>query len=383
LLRVEPARLAGGLVGIACGLVPQTAVRRALRRGIALTAARLAIGAQVAAAQAGAAQPAKDQKRHPHAHRKAPHRIAIGAYIPDADRQPELVDRFAEQVGRSPVILSFYRNWGPRLLDSRQLEVASSHGAVPMLTWEPWGQDEEGVSLGSIANGLEDGYLNEAAREAAAWGNPIFLRFAHEMNGNWYPWGWERDGNSPELFVAAWRHVVEVFRTAGASNVRWTWCPYVSNMRLWQFRAFYPGDAWVDWACMDGFNWGSYRTWQSFDQVFGDTYRTLTRLTSRPIVIGETGVNDAGGNKPRWITRSLRRSLPRYSHIRALVWYNAADRRADFRVDSSTGALSAVRLSFGEKAYASNYQRVINMPARLKMPPYQPGKRGKGRPHGR
>jgi hypothetical protein len=334
----------------------------------------------VIAVLGGTARAAEHPKRHP---RKTQPRIGIGAYIPGADLNPELVDRFAEQVGRSPVILSFYRNWGPALLDGSQLEAASSHGAAPMLTWEPWNQDEDGVSLWSIASGLQDGYLNEAAREAAAWGNPIFLRFAHEMNGNWYPWGSERDGNSPEIYIAAWRHVVEVFRAAGASNVRWVWCPYVSNVRLGQFRAFYPGDEWVDWACMDGFNWGSYRTWQSFDQIFGDTYKALTRLTSHPIMIGETGVSDAGGNKPRWITRSLRRRLPRYSHVRALVWYDAADQRADFRVDSSPGALSAVRLSFGERAYGSNYLRLVNMPSKLKTPPYPRRKRAKGKSGGR
>ena len=343
-----------------------------------LLAALLAIGTAASAAQA--AKHRKHHHKHRH-HHKVQHRIGIGAYIPEADRNPELVDRFAEKIGRNPVILSFYRNWGPALLDNRQLEAASSHGAVPMLTWEPWDQDEDGISLWSIANGYQDGYLNEAAREAAAWGSPIFLRFAHEMNGNWYPWGWERDGNSPELYVAAWRHVVEVFRAAGAGNVRWVWCPYVSNQRLWQFRAFYPGDEWVDWACMDGFNWGGYRVWQSFDQIFGETYKALTRLTSRPIMIGETGVNDAGGNKPRWITRSLRRRLPRYSHIRALVWYNATDRRADLRVDSSAGALSAVRLSLSGRTYGSDYERLVNMPSQLKAPPYPHKKRVKRTKH--
>ena len=52
---------------------------------------------------------------------------------------------------------------------------------------------------------------------------PVVLRFAHEMNGHWYPWGAHR--TDPADFVAAWRHIHDVFRTVGATNVIWTWTP--------------------------------------------------------------------------------------------------------------------------------------------------------------
>jgi membrane-bound metal-dependent hydrolase YbcI (DUF457 family) len=291
--------------------------------------------------------------------------ISMGAYIPGSDRDPALIQQFAQQTGRTPALLSFYRIWGPPLIDTGDLAAAGSNGSVPMLTWEPWDEDEHGTSLWSIAGGGEDGYISEAAREAAAWGGPIFLRFAHEMNGNWYPWGWGNDGNTPAAFKSAWRHLVDVFRGAGATNVRWVWCPYVSNVRLKQFRRFYPGDQYVDWTCLDGFNWGSYRGWQSFEEIFSLSYDSLVDLSRRPIMIGETGVNQIGGNKPRWLGQTLRRVLPKYTHVRAMVWFSAADDRADFRVDSSPRSLAAFRGALGQPLFAGDAARLLATPTRL------------------
>jgi membrane-bound metal-dependent hydrolase YbcI (DUF457 family) len=293
-------------------------------------------------------------------------RVSIGAYIPHAGEDPSLIDAFARSLGRPPTILSFYTDWWAPLLNEAQLQAASSHEAVPMVTWEPWTADEESISLWSIANGEEDAYIKAAAREAAAWGEPLLLRFAHEMNGDWYPWGWGVDGNTPAAFKAAWRHVVEVFRAEGATNVRWVWCPYVTNTRLNQLQRFYPGDSFVDWAGLDGFNWGAYRTWQSFKEIFLLSYQRVSRISSRPIMIGEIGVNQAGGNKPRWIARSLRRDLPRYPNVRAIVWFDSADRRADFRVDSSIGALTALRRALSLPYFGASVDQLLSAPAHLR-----------------
>jgi beta-mannanase len=193
----------------------------------------------------------------------------------------------------------------------------------------------------------------------------VFVRFAHEMNGNWYPWGWGIDGNTPAAFKAAWRHLVEIFRAAGATNVRWVWCPYASNSHPNQYRRFYPGDQWVDWAGLDGFNWGTHSVWQSFTQIFAEPYERVARLTSRPIMIGEVGAAEAGGNKARWISRSFSRVLPRYSHVRALVWFDSADSRANFRVDSSEASLAAIRRVFANRLFSSSRSVLLSTPSRI------------------
>ena len=289
------------------------------------------------------------------------HVVASGAYIPGSDRNPGLIDDYAAAAGRPPVIVSFYRSWNFPPFEPKVLGPVAERNAVPMITWEPWNGEDSPVSLASIAAGAEDDYLVESARSAAAWGGPIFVRFAHEMNGRWYPWG--REG--PAAFIAAWRRVVWIFRDHGAHNVKWVWCPYVSQGKHRRFGRFYPGDGTVDWACLDGFNWGSYRTWQSFGRIFGKPYQELIRLTSRPVMIGETGVSQSGGDKSSWVSMTFRHKLRRYTHVRALVMYSAADHRADFRIDSSPEALAAMRGALETNLFASSQQLLLSTPPEL------------------
>jgi len=292
-------------------------------------------------------------------------RAATGAFIPGVENDPTLIDAYAAKVGRSPLIVGAYRDWSRQPFDLPLLESVDLRGAVPVVTWEPWDEAEIGVPLRSIAHGDYDAYLTESALKAAAWGRPMFVRFAHEMNGDWYPWGLGVGGNTPGSFRTAWRHVVSLFRSAGADNVRWVWCPYVSNEHPGLLRRLFPGDRWVDWACLDGFNWGSYSVWQSFKAIFARSYQQLIRVTSRPLMLGEIGVNEAGGSKPDWISRTLQRALPRYRHVRALVWFDSADWRADFRVDSSVASLTAFRRALQLPVYGEGRKQLLATPSRI------------------
>jgi membrane-bound metal-dependent hydrolase YbcI (DUF457 family) len=270
----------------------------------------------------------------------APARDAIGIYIPGADWDPELIDRYASEVGHQPAIVSIYRDWSSQPFEPPVLDPIAARGAVPFVTWEPWRNWSEGISLRAIANGAYDGYIAEAARAAAAWGGPLFVRFAQEMNGGWYLWGRVR-GNTPRIYKAAWRRLVEVFRRQGADNVRWVWTPYVEGDNQRPFRRYYPGDRWVDWAGLDGFNWGG--KFVSFTKIFQRSYKTIVKMTQKPLIVGETGSVENGGNKPAWIRRALDVALPRYGHIRALVWWDNAypENGSDLRLDTSAESLAA------------------------------------------
>lgn len=300
-------------------------------------------------------------------------RIGLGVYRSGAGEDPGLIDEFSNEVEEAPAIVSFYRKWDVPLIDTSQLAVARSRGAVPMVSWEPWEENGNPIPLRSIASGQEDAYLTESARAAAAWGGPILVRFAHEMNGDWYPWGLNWATNPPSVFKRAWRHVVEVFRQAGATNVQWVWCPYVANTHMGQFRRLYPGGKWVDWTGLDGFNWGGSTKWRSFNAIFWKSYRSIVRFAKRPMVLAELGVNQVGGNKAHWVLRALRRALPRYHDVRAMVWFDEAERGFDFRVDSSARALAAFRLGLRGSLFGADSQQVLSVPKRLAR--RSPGKR--------
>ena len=49
------------------------------------------------------------------------------------------------------------------------------------------------------------------ATDAKTWGHPFFMRMDHEMNGKWYPWSEQVNGNQPGGYVRMWRHVHDIF----------------------------------------------------------------------------------------------------------------------------------------------------------------------------
>jgi hypothetical protein len=291
-------------------------------------------------------------------------KVATGVFVQEASRHPERIDAYADAVGLHPAIVHVYREWDGDAFGNDGLRPIARRDAVPLVSWEPWSTAGEPITMAAIARGDFDTYLARNATEAADWNSPIFVRFAQEMNANWFPWG----GADPADFVAAWRHIVNIFRDHGAKKVRWVWCPYLQAAG--SFTSFYPGDEYVDWNCLDGFNWGGSRPWRSFTKIFAPSYTTLANLSRRPIMLAETGSSETGGNKAKWVSSMMRRELPRFRHIRAVVWWSVDDPRGDMRVDSSPRALGALRSAYGLKRYRTSAQQLLAIPSILTGPAF-------------
>lgn len=334
----------GGLAWLAA-----TAPRRSRTRPARLASGiALCLAAVVVAAGAGA-RPAEART------------VSIGAYVPGGDNDPSLIHGLEGELGRTPAIVLSYKDWTQAPFVYSQLDEIWSTGAMPMITWEPWLDSGAGVSLKAIADGAYDGYLSEAARAAAGWNRPLMLRFAQEPNGDWFPWG-----GKPAAYRAAWRHIHRIFDAAGADRVRWVWTPYVDSGGTIPFAKYYPGDRFVDWAGLDGINWGGSFPWRSFRQVFGASYQELTKVTSKPLILAETGSGETGGSKSAWISTMLDKVIPRMSHVMAVVFWSVDDHRGDIRVDSSSGALAALRHALRSPLYRSSRSSVNRAPKRLR-----------------
>ncbi len=276
--------------------------------------------------------------------------VALGAYIWGAREDPTQIDSFANLIGRMPATVMWYQQWGgPNSAFNRPLiESVASRGAMPMISWMPTG-DVEGVDdpaskLSSIVRGDFDTYITSWATGLAAYGEPVYLRFAHEMNGDWYSYCAGVNGNTAADFVAAWRHVHDLFVAAGATNVRWVWSPNVENSASTPtpMADLYPGDAYVDWVGLDGYNWGG-AGWRTFAQVFGPSYQTLLSITSKPMMIAEVASAEEGGDKAAWILDTYQTQLSIYfPAVRAIVWFHENKER-DWRVHSSQASLGAFR----------------------------------------
>ncbi|HMC50792.1 MAG TPA: glycosyl hydrolase [Solirubrobacterales bacterium] len=290
--------------------------------------------------------------------------VALGAYVPRGDENPEVVSSFGNEVGWSPLIVNSFKTFDQAPIYYPQLNGIHDEGAVPMITWEPQTSSEGRIGLNRIAAGAYDGYIGSAARDAAAWGKPLMVRFGQEMNGSWYPWS-PASGNSAHSYVHAWRHVVKLFRREGADNVKWVWTPYVSTDGDLPLAAFYPGDAYVDWAGVDGYNWGGSFQWKSFHELFARSYHQLLGITSRPLMIGEVGCGEGGGNKAAWIRQMLRHDIPRMGHVRAVLWFDDTDEKGDLRVDTSGAALSSLKRWSALPFYTSTRKLLLRTPERL------------------
>jgi glycosyl hydrolase family 26 len=289
--------------------------------------------------------------------------VAVGVYLPTQWKDPHQIDAYARQVGQKPAIILTYKRWDIKPFYPPELEQIGKRGALPMVSWEPWTTDGKPAKLWAIARGRYDGYLRRSAHLAKLWGKPVMARFAQEMNGSWAPWERGGVGSTPRSFILAWRHVVSVFRQAGASNVIWVWCPNVNTGHL-PFMQYYPGDSWVDWVGLDGFNWGDSIGWRPFSEIFSGSYEELARSTSKPIVIGETGSGRTGGDKAAWVTSTFLRELQNFPRVRAVVWYNSTD-RADFRIASSPAALRAFRQGIAEPDYQGTRADILATPTVL------------------
>ncbi|MGV0108855.1 glycoside hydrolase family 26 protein [Arthrobacter sp. CP30] len=256
------------------------------------------------------------------------------------------LDEVAALAGEAPSIVLSYKDFN-QPAPIAELEAVRARGAETLLTWEPWtwggGTEQPAYSLDRIAAGDFDAYLREWGSALGQWGRPVYLRFGHEMNGDWYPWSEGVNGNGAGDYVAAYRHVHDVVRSTGATNVSWVWNPNVPYWGSIPLDGLYPGQGYADVVALDGYNWGTSQSWSGWQDpaaLFGDGLAQLRRLApGTPIVIAETSSSELGGSKARWIT-DLFGYLSAQPDVVGLVWFHIA-KEADWRIDSSTASVDA------------------------------------------
>lgn len=337
-----------------------------LRAGIAGAATLLASRISGTAVDAGPAPALEAATGDP---------VAIGAYLPDAIYDPAVLVRFSAAIKRSPNFLVSYVAWTDGDFGKEQrdnLRRLDRWGITPVIAWDPFDPegptiDQPAFKLSNIIRGDFDDYIDGWAEGLAAYGQPVFLNFAHEMNGNWYPWGIGVNGNQRGEFVDAWRHVHDRFTAVDAANVIWVWTPNEMYADVpATVEEVYPGDEYVDWFGMNGFNWGANIRWEScdcqsawrtFNEVFAYTYDRLVSLADKPVMICEVGCSEVGGDKAAWISQAFLEDIPNnYPKMRAVSWFNKiatgldtvapgvvepTTAAVDWRVTSSPAALKA------------------------------------------
>jgi mannan endo-1,4-beta-mannosidase len=258
----------------------------------------------------------------------------IGMYDRSSSSSNTTLETFTTATGIRPNVLTYYSSW----LEPFRADFAVSaaqHGAVPLVQINPFD-----VSLAKIASGQYDAYLSTYARAVRAYRHPVIVSFGHEMNGSWYPWG--NTHTSPLDFVAAWRHIVTVFRQARADNVIWLWTVNIIELGgIPSPAVWWPGKSYVNWVGLDGYYYQS--SW-TFSSLFGPTIAAIRELTRDPILLAETGAA-AGSTQPSKIA-DLFAGVRLYGLL-GFVWFNAVVEK-DWRI---TGAASFAAFRQNAKVY--------------------------------
>jgi hypothetical protein len=268
---------------------------------------------------------------------RRPDLVLLGAYDGRIPETFEGVVALEQAVGTTFPLVHVYTAWGDRpeqQFPLRLLTTIWTMGSVPLVTWEPWlstfdnarhphlplREERDRHGLAAVARGDYDFYVDAWAAEAARFDRPLFVRFAHEMNDPYrYPWGPQH--NTKEEFIAAWQHVVERFRLAGADNVVWVWSPHVAY-EYWDL--YYPGSDVVDWAATGVLNFGpiaQWSRWWTFDEIFGTKYDRLAAF-GKPIMVAEFGSLSVGGDREAWYREALSNLPARYPAVHAVVFFH-------------------------------------------------------------
>lgn len=212
------------------------------------------------------------------------------------------------------------------------------------------------VTWQEVAAGRYDPQLRRQASGIAALHEPVFVTFDHESDQPL-----SLAFGTPTDFVRAWRHVHDVFDSAGARNAVWVWVmlgwqpSFRSAARMW------PGNSYVDWISWDAYDTAGCRTGQvtrwrhrSFAEAalpfLAWLHRTGPRIgidIDKPLMISETGTlayKDGPAAEKAWF-EGLVRTIRRHPDIKAVtLWdHTGSSPGCDFRFSSSSGSIPAIR----------------------------------------
>lgn len=289
--------------------------------------------------------------------------IEIGAWTEglfDAKTEslhPEKLHEFEKLIDKKVTIAHFYRGWealsDPKLIN--ELSTLNNNGWKPILNVNPYFFSEcstKNISLyKAIASGNCDSFLHKAGKNLSKVKKPFYLLFAWEMNNKDLEWSIDYTKSSPNDFIAAWQHIYTIFKNEKATKIIWVFCPNTEGNKDISYDEIYPGDSFVDWTGIDGYNWGttqSWSHWQSFQDVFSNSYKHLIKIApNKPVMIAEVNSTTEGGNKSEWYKDMLTNELPNnFPNIKAIVFYNedrTSTENVNWKIDITEKTLNSFK----------------------------------------
>jgi mannan endo-1,4-beta-mannosidase len=272
----------------------------------------------------------------PAAHATLAPRLAayLGAFEPGAPPDYTPVRSFAKVAGRPPNLIGYYSGWAEPF-DMTFANTLRQHGIIPFVQIDP-----TDASVSAIAHGSYDQYLRSYADSVRNFNDAVVIGFGHEMNAPWYSWGYKHV--PPATFIAAWQHLVKLFRQQGADNVTWLWTLEADGPSTGPVANWWPGASYVTWVGVDGYY---YRPTDTFARVFGKTIDEVQKFTKDPVLLSETAVGPQAG--PFTKIQDLFNGMASYGTL-GLVWFDKKQSgsiyKQDWRLEDSLLAEESFRL---------------------------------------
>lgn len=140
--------------------------------------------------------------------KRSPDHCLVGGFIADKPTKKD-IEEFWINFGKKPYLMMIFVDWDNFIEDGIIQDVYAQE-CVLVLTWEPWrAVDKKEIDYNAILSGDMDPYIADFAKKLKHINKPVFLRFAHEMNGNWYPWSASKIG--AQKYIEIYRYIRDVF----------------------------------------------------------------------------------------------------------------------------------------------------------------------------
>ena len=284
----------------------------------------------------------------------------LGVYYGNQGWKMDQVRAMENWQGKRHAVVNMFTNWcnQTKTMDNlfkQQLVNIWNNKNVPMITWEPYLCNSASTPVdveARAANGEYDAYLNAWAARLKTYlsgtdgiygtgdDRRAYIRLGHEMNGDWYPWGAAVGSNSPGDYARMWQRIVGVFQSKGmhSTQLQWVWVVNHDDVGGFTAEQFYPGDPYVDWVAIDGYNWGESQTWSNWkspNEVYGNMIDRLRLISSKPLALTETGCSTSTlsgvsiSAKQQWTTDFF--NYLTAQNVKLVAWFNE-DKETDWAV---------------------------------------------------
>ncbi len=293
------------------------------------------------------------------------------------------VEAFHSQSGVYPAIVGAYFDFFSQPQNLKIfLDAVHAKGCVPYVTLDPKhfsstnDLPEQKKFLAKIIQGEFDAKLMEMAQVLRDFKFPVLFRYAHEMNGDWYPYGGGGDANGdgiadgPANYVSAWRYTHDLFMRNGTVNLLWIFCPNAEDFPAVPgnrpFR-YFPGSNYVDLIFVDAYEHHKKRK-QTLEEAldyfynemgnFFESKRALGDSLMLPFGVGEFGTTQSDIEaKASWYNHALG-FIAVDDRIKFHILYNVQNSTEDFSLqtlgDRVKAAFQQARFQLQLFAFALN-----------------------------